>query len=259
MYTDIHAHLLPGVDDGPDSLEESLRVIDLMVEEGVSRIIITPHWDEKGPFGLALASIDGKRKPKTMEQIEKIYRELTSAAILKYPDLQFYLGSEFYYTYAGVKSLLAGDIPTLAGTKYVLTEFSLGVGFSYLKEGIDNLLRAGFLPILAHTERYECLLRRQDRLSELLKMGMYVQVNAKTLIRSLQNERTKWALEMLELNWFHLLATDSHNDDHRPPVMKEPAEKLKKMLTGSGNQNCTTQLEDILFNNPDKLLKNQYI
>ena len=166
MYTDIHAHLLPGVDDGPDSLEESLRVIDLMVEEGVSRIIITPHWDEKGPFGLALASIDARRRPKTMEEIKKIYDELVNAAVKKYPVLNFYLGSEFYYTSAGVKSLLAGSIPTLAGTKYVLVEFYLGTGYGPLKEGIKNLLHAGFLPILAHTERYECLLRRPDRLSD---------------------------------------------------------------------------------------------
>jgi protein-tyrosine phosphatase len=259
MYTDIHAHLLPGVDDGPDSLTESLRVIDLMVEEGISRIIITPHWDEKGPFGLALTSIDPRRAPLSMEQIKEIYDELTKAAVHKYPDLKFYLGSEFYYTSAGVKGLLAGTIPTLAGTKYVLVEFNLGSGFGPLKEGIKNLIHSGFLPILAHTERYECLLRRPDRLMELLKMGMYVQINGKTLVKSNQNERTKWAFEMLEHNWVHLMATDTHNDDYRPPMMKEPVEKLRKLLSGSGATKNTKQLEDILFNNPEKLLYNQYI
>jgi protein-tyrosine phosphatase len=259
MYTDIHAHLLPGVDDGPATMEESLRVVDLMVEEGIGRIIITCHWDERGPFGLALANFAPERKPLTMEQVKNLYDQLTHAAKLKYPDLEFFLGCEFYYTAAGVKALQRGDIPTLAGTKYVLVEFNLSSGFGPLREGIKNLLNAGFLPILAHTERYECLLKRHDHLSELLKMGMYVQVNGKTLIRSNMNIRTQWAYEMLELGWVHLLGTDTHNDDYRPPVMKEPAEKLKKFLAGPGVKKNPSPWEEILFNNPDKLLKNQYI
>jgi protein-tyrosine phosphatase len=259
VYTDIHAHLLPGVDDGPETLEESLRVVDLMVEENISRIIITCHWDEKGPFGLALASFAKERKPLTMDQIKTLYEELTKAANEKYPDLKFYLGCEFYYTPGGVKGIKRGDIPTLAGTRYVLVEFNLASGYGPLREGIKNLLDAGYLPILAHTERYECLLKREDRLGELLKMGMYVQVNAKTLGKSNLNIRTQWAYRMIELGWVHLLATDTHNDDYRPPIMKEPVEKLQKFLTGFGSKKNPQQLDDILFRNPEKLLNNQYI
>lgn len=259
MYTDIHAHLLPCVDDGPDSMEESLRVVDLMVEENISRIIITCHWDERGPFGLALASFAPERTPLTMEQVKTLYNELTTEANQKYPDLKFYLGCEFYYTANGLKALKCGDIPTLAGTRYVLVEFNLSTGYGPLREGVKNLLNSGFLPILAHTERYECLMKREDRLSELLKMGMYVQVNAKTLVKSNQNIRTQWAYEMIELGWVHLLATDSHNDDYRPPLMREPAEKLRIFLTGFGSTKNQELVDNILFHNPDKLLNNQYI
>jgi len=141
----------------------------------------------------------------------------------------------------------------------VLVEFNLSAGYGPLREGIKNLLNAGFLPILAHTERNECLLKREDRLSELLKMGMYVQVNAKTLMKSNQNIRPQWAYEMIGLGWVHLLATDSHNDDYRPPFMKEPVEKLRKFLTGFGSKKNPEQLEDILFNNPETLLNNRYL
>jgi protein-tyrosine phosphatase len=120
-----------------------------------------------------------------------------------------------------VKALKRGDIPTLAGTRYVLVEFNLSTGYGPLRESIKNLLHSGFLPILAHTERYECLMKREDRLSELLKMGMYVQVNAKTLTKSNINIRTQWAYEMIAKGWVHLLATDCHNDDYRPPALQD--------------------------------------
>ncbi len=259
MYTDIHAHLLPGVDDGPATLEESLRIVDLMVAENISQIIITCHWDEKGPFGLALASFAPERQPLSMEQIKTLYDELTARANEKYPDLKFYLGCEFYYTAGGVSAIKRGEIPTLAKTRYVLVEFDLSTGYGALREGIKNLLDYGFLPILAHTERYACLTKREDRLAELVKMGMYVQVNTKTLIRNRANLRTQWAYKIIARGWVHLLATDSHNDDYRPPVMKEPVEKLKKYLNKFGSENNVELLDDILFHNPKKLLNNEYI
>jgi protein-tyrosine phosphatase len=259
VYTDIHAHLLPGVDDGPATLEESMRVIDMMVEENISQIIITCHWDEKGPFGLALASFAPERQPLSMAQIKTRYDELTAKANEKYPDLKFYLGCEFYYTAGGVPAIRRGEIPTLAGTRYVLVEFDLSTGYGPLKEGIKDLLDSRFLPILAHTERYACLMKREDRLAELINMGMYVQINGKTLNRNKANLRTQWAYQMIGKGWVHLLATDSHNDHTRPPVMREPIEKLKKYLRRNGSAYNQDQLDDILFHNPKKLLNNQYI
>jgi len=259
MYTDIHAHLLPGVDDGPDTMEESMQLVDLMATEHISKVIMTSHWDERGPFGLAWASIDPKRTPLSLEQVKVLFDTLSREATAKYHHMKFYLGSEFYYTQPGVAELKRGNIPTLAGTRYVLTEFHLSTDYDYLWEGMKTLQLEGFLPILAHTERYDCIIGREDRLRELVKMGVVIQVNSKTFLRNRTNTRTQWAFRMLDQGWIHVLGTDTHNLYHRPPVMKETVEKLDKYFSAYNNKKDMKMLEDILFNNPGKILDNQYL
>lgn len=259
MYTDIHAHLLPGVDDGPDTMEESLQLVDLMAAEHISKVILTSHWDERGPFGLAWASIDPSRVPLSMDRMTDLYEELSREATAKHHHMTFFLGSEFYYTQTGVLELKKGNIPTLAGGRYVLTEFNLSTDYIYLWEGLRNLQMEGFLPVLAHTERYDCLISREDRIGDLIKMGVVIQVNSKTFTRSRSNPRTQWAFRMLDQGWVHVLGTDTHSLYHRPPVMNETVEILTKHLSGYNSKADMKMLDDILFNNPGKILNDQYL
>lgn len=262
-FWDIHIHLLPGVDDGPETMEESLRVIGLCREEGVGNLIITPHWDEAGPFGLALSMIDPGRTPAPRAEIEKIFGELKEKTLAQWPDMNLYLGAEFYFTARGLAALKSGEIPTLAGTRYVLTEFDVSAPWSVLREGIHQILLAGFLPVLAHTERYEFLEGREELVRELRKMGALIQVNTKNFLRNPKDPRAAWCLRLLEADLIQLVASDAHNDHWRSPLMAGAYNKLLTVgLAGrilGRTQARRKQLETIFFDNPARLAAGEYL
>ena len=258
-FTDVHIHLLPGMDDGPETMEETLRVIGMCHDEGVRRIIATSHWDEAGPFGLALAVIDPERTPRSRAEVDELFAEMTALAAERYPDMEFYLGCEFYFTTPGLAQVKAGHIPTLADTRYVLTEFPITADWTFIREGLKQTLEAGLLPVLAHTERYEALLGKEDRIRELHKMGVRFQVNTKNFLRSKQDPRTAWSFRLLALDLIHLTGTDAHNDHWRMPSMQSAYDKLLAQAPARKRQALRAQLETIFFENPAKLLAGEYL
>jgi protein-tyrosine phosphatase len=258
-FTDVHIHLLPGVDDGPETMEETLRVIGMCHDEGIRRIIATSHWDEAGPFGLALAVIDPERTPRSRADIDGLFTEMKSLAAERYPDMEFYLGCEFYFTTPGLAQVKAGNIPTLAGTRYVLTEFPITADWTFIREGLKKSLEAGFLPVLAHTERYEALLGREERIRELHRMGVHFQVNTKNFLRSKSDPRAAWAFRLLELDLIHLVGSDAHNAYWRMPTMKSAYDKILALAPARKQKALRAQLETIFFENPAKLLAGEYL
>ena len=143
-----------------------------------------------------------------------------------------------------------GKICTLADSQYVLVEFDPMTEYSYLRDGILKLDSYGYIPILAHTERYECLFQKKERLQRVKDHGGLIQVNAASFQGGMFDEMAKRAKYIMKNDLLDFVGTDAHSTGKRKPAMKDTASYLCKKL---GKEKA----EEILVHNPGKVLGNR--
>ncbi len=239
FYIDIHSHILPGIDDGAADMTEALAMAEAAYSEGIRAIIATPHYGVMNP--------DFDRS-----KAEQVFRETYSEIKKRWPDMLMVLGNEVFYSSSCIEALQTGKAMTLSNTNYVLVEFYPDVSFREIEIGMRNLLNAGYIPVLAHIERYMCLEKELDLVDELIEMGVYIQVNGRSFLRKRFDRRGSWCRTLLKNGMIHFVATDSHNDGSRRPVMEAVVEKMCSIADED-------EVYDIVFRNGIKLLKNQLI
>lgn len=237
-YMDIHTHILPGVDDGSESLEESLKMVELAYQEGIRILIATPHYGKWNP---------GYRK----EDALKKYKQLRQQIELRHKDMKIFMGNEIYYAPGVIEDLREGRASTLGGTDYVLVEFSTQEDSQEIENGLRSLVTAGYRPVLAHVERYESL-RDLRKIEELEENGVYVQVNARSFLGGRFDKRAAWVIKLFQSDFIHFIASDCHNCDFRGPIMEKAVEKLLSLGEASA-------VERIVKTNVVKLAQNKYI
>lgn len=238
---DIHCHLIPGVDDGSQTMEESLEALRLEYEEGVRTIICTSHFSADCETGYAARIKD------SFEQLKKRLKETSYGA-----EMKLYLGNELMYTESVLDCLESGQAYTMAGGHYVLVEFLPGVRYEELYRGLRKLCSGGYAPILAHMERYRCLAKNEERLDELKDLGIYLQVNGASLFGGLFDSASANVRKLCKAGRIHFLATDSHGTHYRKPQIKKAAEWI------AGN--CPEPLaERILQGNPLAVLEDKIL
>lgn len=238
-FTDIHCHILPGLDDGACSFDEAESMLRTAFEEGIRRIIATPHNY-------------ATRKSASAGSIKECVQRMNLYAKECNIPISLYYGNEVYYR-SGIADLLEkGEILTLAESRYVLVEFDPGVDFSYLRDGMGELLRYGYFPILAHAERYDCLYEKKTRIQELRNSGIYFQVNASSCLQGFLSEDSKRLKLLRKENSIHFIGTDAHSNRTRSPRIKQCASYLYKKL---GEE----QIQKIFFTNPEAIIQNKRI
>lgn len=238
-FTDIHCHILPGLDDGAENFEEAENMLRTAYIEGIRRIIATPHNY-------------ATRKSASAEKIRECVQWMNMYAQECNIPISLYYGNEIYYR-SGIADLLEnGEILTLAGSCYVLVEFEPGVDFSYLRDGMGELLRYGYFPILAHAERYDCLYEKKTRIQELRNSGIYFQVNASSCLQGIMSEDRKRIKILLNEASIHFIGTDAHSNRTRAPRIKQSASYLYKKL---GEE----QVQKIFYTNPESIIQNKRI
>lgn len=200
LETDIHCHLLPGVDDGSKSIEESTTCFHLMHAAGFKNVICTPHFQYP-------------RFENNEEDIKNRFAQLTKdlSANASLSGLNFAgIGGE-YRIDAGFNERLKENKFLLIGGKYLLIEFSLHQQVLGLDEILFDMQMRGFDIILAHPERYPYFGSHSSRLEHFKEMGIYFQTNILSLSGFYgENARTK-AYEMIEAGWIEFMGTDMHN------------------------------------------------
>lgn len=239
-YTDIHSHILPQVDDGAATVEESLRLLKLAREQGITTVIFTPHCKAK---------YDEEREKKKADKIKKKFIKLKELAAQTplIDEMQLYLGNELYYGTQIHRLLQMGHANTLAGSKYVLVEFATDISFLELKKAVQELFSFGYYPVIAHIERYRCLFAQYTNLKELKSMGCYLQVNTQNFLEGFFSKNKKFVLTAMQLGYIDFLATDCHNERYRKPIMKEIVPYLEKKVDKA-------ILNRIFYENPQRLL-----
>ena len=206
QMTDIHMHLVPGVDDGAMDLEMALVMMIRAKNQGISRIIATPHSEA---FHFA------------KEDIRVIFQRLAATAAKVCPEVKLYLGCEVYCETGIMDGVLEAldscRYPTMNGTNYVLMEFSQWVYSDRTLPCVEALVNAGYKPIIAHMERYQYLRGNMDLVHQFRSLGALIQLNAYSLFDEMDDSIRNWARQLVQERKVDFLGTDAHRTYHRPP------------------------------------------
>ncbi|MDO4322036.1 MAG: hypothetical protein Q4C61_05870 [Lachnospiraceae bacterium] len=199
---DIHCHILPGVDDGAGTMEEALSVMREAARQQIKEIIVTPHFHP------------GRYKVYA-DQVYDSVVELRRQCRIQGIDVMLYPGQECYYYTELADALDRREILTLAGSRYVLTEFDPDCPYSYLRSGLRDLQSHGYFPILAHFERYSCL-REQEHLLQIREQGILLQMNFDMLLQKDSLFRKNPWRQMVKDGLVDYLGSDCHGMEFRP-------------------------------------------
>jgi len=212
-FVDIHSHLLPGIDDGPRDVESAMAMLHLAARNRIGTIICTPHY-KAGVTDYTSVDVD--------VLIKQLSVRITDEGL----GIKLYSGNEIYYSEAALSALEGGQAKTLADSDFVLSEFAPWVRWEELQEGLFNLKSAGFRPILAHSERYECLTKSREerkRANILREYGILLQINAEAVM-----QKGKFTKYLLKNELADFVATDAHSNRRRGPYLKEASVYLEK-------------------------------
>lgn len=236
---DIHSHLLYGIDDGSRNIDESINLLKQMVNEGVDSIIFTPHYIENSKY-----NCNNKDK---ME----IFRELKKRAEKEKIAIKMYFGNEVFFTPNFLQLLKDKEIGTLNGGRYLLFEFPMSRIYNNTFEVIYTLINKGYIPVLAHPERYSFFQQHPEEIEKYLRMGVLLQGNIGSLFKEYGRESKKLFKYFLKKKYYTFLGTDIHRE------LNFNGEKLnKKLLKITRDREYTV---DILENNFTKVIKNEDI
>lgn len=235
-YYDIHAHILPGVDDGSSSMEETVNMLKLAIQQEIKTIIATPH------FNTRKSNVPPEELQRVRDEVEREAKKLDN-------EFSILLGNELFYSDSVINALNKKEALTLNGTRYVLVEFSFGEKYKAIYQGLGNLIRSGYVPILAHVERYSCLSRSEELIGEIIELGCYIQMNCNSLKGGLFHSKSTENRKLVNNGMIHFLGSDCHDQKIRVPNMKSTVEALYKK--------CDNKIIDsIVVENPRLLLEN---
>ncbi|MCD7735803.1 MAG: capsular biosynthesis protein [Lachnospiraceae bacterium] len=233
---DIHCHILPGVDDGANGMNEAYKLLRLEHQQGVRDIILTPHF-RSGMF------------ETDRDRIRERFRELAGNLKNVGIDVRLYLGCELHQCEDMIERLESDPAYTLAESDYVLTEFSEKDSAEQIERCITELLHHGYIPVIAHVERYPAMCDIKQ-IRHIVEVGAYIQVNAGSLLGREGWHSRRFTGKLLSKGYIHFIGSDAHDLRRRTPCMDECEAFLVKK-TGKANA------EKLLMENPYKILTNE--
>lgn len=213
IFADLHSHLLFGVDDGADSEETMMQMLGTAYAEGIRYLCLTPHY-HKGYYG------DNKAKS------ENAYESLCKFAEREYPDMALLLGNELHFSSQAIEWLRSGDCRTMGKTKCVLVDFAFDKSADDIIKALREIAGAGYMPILAHAERYSKL--RISDIKELKQMGVLIQNNSGSFVGDFGFFAKKKAWAMVNRYLSDFVSTDAHDLNKRPIRLKRSYELIAK-------------------------------
>ena len=213
--TDLHSHILPGMDDGAPDLDTALQLLEMEAVQGVRSIALTSHYNgDAGAIDAFLA-----RRAAAFDLLRSGLGELEGKFRLKQ-------GCEVRYS----PKLMHEPVYRLCleGTDVLLLELSTEQNPHYLPELLDFLRSDGIIPLIAHVERYRYVYEDPRILAQWIDMGAYAQVNGAALLRG--GEQSAMAMKYIKWNLVHAIATDTHSPEKRPPILRQALHRVAKEL-----------------------------
>lgn len=216
MMIDIHAHILPGMDDGPASIEESLAICRMAADDGIKKIVATPHiYDD----------LYKNNRDNILEKVKELNRLTKEEGI----DIEILPGADIHFSPRFFHLLDSGYCIGINDSKYLLIEFSQVLPPN-CEDLIFNLKAKGYIPIISHPERNFDIQRRPDGLNKLIEIGALAQLTAMSLTGGFGHTIKRSAHSLLNQGLIHIIATDTHSVDERPPILSEAFMTAKKAI-----------------------------
>ena len=214
---DLHCHMLPGIDDGPLSLDVSLAMARCAVDDGIAFTACTPH---------IYPGLYENDRPGIEAAVEAFRRELAEAGI----PLQLGVGADTHLAPDLAGGIRKGRVPTICGSRYLLLEPPHHVAPPRFAESVFTLMTAGIVPVITHPERLSWIENHYDVFADLVKQGCWMQLTAGSVTGRFGKRPQYWAERMLDEGLVHILATDSHHIDKRPPLLAEGRDAAARRL-----------------------------
>lgn len=237
---DVHSHLLPGLDDGPATLEEALALCHAMVLDGITHAITTPH--QLGRYESRNSSIEIRRATERLNQALEEHNL----------PLQVIAGAEVRLDERMPQMLQADEVLLLPdGGDHLLVELPRGAFIDPFPL-IRALYFRGVTVILAHPERQSGMARRMDVVSRWLDEGAAIQINAGSVCGQFGHEAESTAWQWLEAGMVALVASDAHSVERRPPCMTQALQRIEQRLG-------TAVAKTVCIDNPGRLYGRQQL
>jgi len=236
-FSDIHSHILCNSDDGAANESIMYEMFERAYAEGTRYICLTPHF-HPGYF------------PDNAERSSASFELLSKYAEEKYGDARLVLGNELRYERGCVAWLAENKCRTLNGTKYVLIDFYENELKYNITDGLDSLLGAGYLPILAHAERYRQLDGDMKFFEKYKRRGVLLQIDTGSLFGNFGARSMKSAKRLIKRKLADFMASDAHDLDERPPGIEDAYWYVeKKCGCGYANAICFENAYALIFGN----------
>lgn len=242
---DLHCHILPGMDDGADSWETAVEMGRMAVESGTDVIAATCHFNHPSARYPGEIFRFWEQYQKKKRQLEQRFHEEGIALTLAD-------GVELMADEAVFSMIAARELQTLNGTRYLLTETAADAPAFFIYRVLDRLLEQGYLPVLAHPERYRCVQAVPSHIYEWYKMGALMQINKGSIYGVFGRRAQETADAMLRHRLVTAAASDAHSSIRRTPGM----DGLYQLLARNYGTACPALL---LEENPRRILKGEMV
>ncbi|MFA5635862.1 MAG: CpsB/CapC family capsule biosynthesis tyrosine phosphatase [Anaerovoracaceae bacterium] len=225
---DWHTHILPSMDDGSKSVEESAAMLELCRNMGVATVVLTPHFypHKEDPERFL------ERRSRSLERLNKHLKETGNPAEFSASKPKLIPGAEVYYfpelavmEEERLRKLCIGD------SHYIMVELPVESWNDEIYSTLESMIfNRRIIPVLAHIDRYFHFIKDTARLGELIKMGMLVQLNVEALTGFFSRRK---ALKWIDKEMVHILASDCHNLTERPPNLDKGLQILQSHINDS--------------------------
>lgn len=240
-YTDIHSHILYGIDDGSKTLEESIQIIKQHKEMGFKNIVVTPHYIENSKY-----KTNNKEKQDILNTIKK---ELKKQKI----EINLYIGNEVLVNNNLEELLKQEEIASINNSKYLLIELPMGELPKDINNIIYELRIKGIKVIIAHPERYTFIQENPNIVNEWIEEGAILQSNYGSIVGVYGESAKKTIKKLLKKNLISLLATDIHYPNNKIYLNMDKARKKITKIIGEQKG------KELMINNPIKIINNEEI
>ena len=234
---DIHSHIIPNVDDGARSVEETFNILKEAQEAGFTDVILTSH------FLLNYYETNAQELIFWKEKLQEVLKKQGTK-------INLHSGMEIYITNQMEELLENKKILTLANSRYMLIELPLATNVKYFDYVVYYLEAKGIKPIIAHPERYKCVQKDPDIVEEYIEKGCLIQCNYGSIVNLYGREAEKTIKTILKKNQVHFLGSDVHRENGTYLIILDAFKKIRRFI-GENKSNEITTI------NPKKILQNE--
>ena len=216
MIIDLHTHLIPGVDDGAQTIEDSLDLARQAVSEGVEHLVLTPHHRNNQFINHAQGVIEA------VEELQEMLKQ-------HHIPLNVYPSQEIRINEKLMDDLLNRNLLSLDDSgKYYLIEFPTATVPDYSERMLGQLIHRGITPVIAHPERNHVFVQDMSVFAEFIEMGCLGQITTSSIAGAFGDKIQQASIEMIQNGWAHILASDAHSVEWRPFNTKFGFEALER-------------------------------